>query len=220
MARVDTKPQNEPVHSATLRGALACVLLVALSSTAHGQSSVPAIPPGVKKTVDAFLGHWILTGSSIDPGSKTPSRVTGTIDCEPAAGGMAVRCRVVNAVTGGSQVEISTIVGYSPDDRQVHLMEAASSGSFHEHRGRWNGPVIQFERLINPTGRLSRSCLPAGSKFDLSGEWLKHIRSNSGSAWSRRTKVVRARTHRSRPCSRSAKRAPSVGFGSSGAMPT
>lgn len=118
-----------------------------MPSVAHGQRGGPAVHTEVRRIVDAFLGHWTLTGRFTDPGVATPLHVTGTIDCESAAGGMAVHCRVVNAVTGGGQIEIATIVGYSPDDHRVHLMEAASMGSYHEHRGSWNGNVIQFERL-------------------------------------------------------------------------
>ncbi len=69
------------------------------------------------------------------------------MDCEPAAGAMAARCRVVNSIIGGGHVEVATIVGYSPDDHRVHLMEAASDGAFHVHQGSWQGAVIEFERL-------------------------------------------------------------------------
>lgn len=126
---------------------LGFVLLLAIPSVAHGQRVRPAVHTEVRRIVDAFLGHWTLTGRSTKPGVATPSLVTGTINCESAVGGMAVHCRVVNAVTGGGQIEIATIVGYSPDDHRVHLMEAASVGLYHEHRGRWNGNVIHFERL-------------------------------------------------------------------------
>jgi hypothetical protein len=138
--------------SSIVRVTLAATLLLALAPVAQGQSRPPAVPPEVKKTVDAILGHWTMTGSSTDPWSETPSRVTGTMDCEPAAGAMAARCRVVNAVTGGGHIELATIVGYSPDDHRVHLMEAASDGSFHEHQGSWNGTVIEFERLVKSVG--------------------------------------------------------------------
>ena len=143
--------QNRSVWS-IVRVALAAMLLLALAPVAQGQSRSPAVPPEVKKTVDAMLGHWTMTGTSTDPGSETPSRVTGTMDCEPAASAMAARCRVVNAVTGGGHIELASIVGFSPDDHRVHLMEAASDGSFHEHQGSWNGDVIEFERLVKTVG--------------------------------------------------------------------
>lgn len=134
------------------RGALVSLLLLSLPSIAFAQDTAQPVPPEVQRTVDAFVGHWTITGSSTEPGSTAPSRVTGTMDCEPTAGGVAVRCRVVNAVPDGGRIEIATILGYSPDDRRVHLMEAASPGLYHEHRGSWKGTTIRFDRMTKTVG--------------------------------------------------------------------
>ena len=128
-------------------GLAAAALLLTLPLVAAGQSGGSAASPEVKKVVEAFLGHWNLTGSSTDPISKTPSHLTVTIQCEPAALGMAASCRMASDETGGGHAEMVSIIGYSPDDQLVHLMEVSSSGSYHEHKGRWNGNVIQFERM-------------------------------------------------------------------------
>lgn len=122
-------------------------LLLALPLVAAGHSGGVAASPEVKKVVEAFLGHWNLTGSATDPVSKTLSNLTVTIQCEPAALGMAVSCRMASDETGGGHAEMVSIIGYSPDDRLVHLMEVSSSGSYHEHKGRWDGNVIQFDRM-------------------------------------------------------------------------
>lgn len=124
----------------------AAALLLALPLVASGQSGSVASPE-VEKVVEAFLGHWSLTGRSTDPISNTPSHLTVTIQCEPVALAMAVSCRMASEETGGGPVEVMSIIGYSPDDQLVHLMEVSSSGSYHEHKGRWNGNVIQFERM-------------------------------------------------------------------------
>jgi hypothetical protein len=124
----------------------AAALLLALPLVASGQSG-SAASPEVKKVVEAFLGHWNLTGSFTGPISSTPSYLTVTIQCEPVALAMAVSCRTASQETGGDLVEVTSIIGYSPDDQLVHLMEVSSSGSYHEHKGRWNGNVIQFERM-------------------------------------------------------------------------
>ena len=123
-------------------------LLLAVPPVAAGQSGSAAASPEVKKVVEANLGHWNLTGTLTDPNSKTPSRLTVTIQCEAAALGMAVSCRVASDETGGGHAETVSIMGYSPDDQLVHLMEVSSSGSYHEHKGRWKGNVIQFERMV------------------------------------------------------------------------
>ena len=135
----------EAVRSRSRRTAAA--LLLALPLVAAGQSGGSAASPEVKKVVEAFLGRWNLTGTSTDPISKTPSHLTVTIQCEPVALGMAVSCRMASDESGGGHAEMISIIGFSPDDQQVHLMEVSSSGSYHEHKGRWNGNVIQFERM-------------------------------------------------------------------------
>ena len=129
-----------------------CILLLSSASAVLGQADVASVPPEVRKTVDAFLGHWSLSGTFNERISAAPSRVTGTMDCELTVGGIAVRCRVTKVDSGGAQIEIATIAGYSPDDNRVHLMEAATPGLYHQHAGRWKGSVIQFDRLTKSVG--------------------------------------------------------------------
>jgi hypothetical protein len=49
--------------------------------------------------------------------------------------------------TDGSRVELTSVIGFSPDERIVRLMEISSSGSYHDHRGRWQDDQIVFEPL-------------------------------------------------------------------------
>jgi hypothetical protein len=122
-------------------------LFIALPLAGFAQSGGSAAPLEVKKTVDAFLGRWALTGTYTESGSKNPSHLTVTIQCESALLGAVVICGMASDDTGGGHIEVASIIGYSPDERRIHLMEASSSGSYHEHKGRWIGDVIQFERL-------------------------------------------------------------------------
>lgn len=103
---------------------LGFVLLFAVPSVAHGQRAGPAVHTEVRRIIDAFLGHWTLTGRSTETGVATPSLVTGTIDCESAAGGMAVYCRVVNAVI----VEDFSIGFPSPGTMTITSIERAAEG--------------------------------------------------------------------------------------------
>jgi len=48
-------------------------LLGAASLLAQAETAPPP-PAEVKKTVDAFVGHWILTGTDLEPGATAPSR--------------------------------------------------------------------------------------------------------------------------------------------------
>jgi hypothetical protein len=55
--------------------------------TARGESTPPS--PDVKKTVDAFAGHWVLTGTEMEPGAKAPVSVKANVDCRLAVLGAA-----------------------------------------------------------------------------------------------------------------------------------
>lgn len=121
--------------------------LAALPLALHGQNKGTTTPPEVKRTVESFLGNWTQTGTDTEPNSKTPSHFTGTLDCESAALGVAVNCRLVNDGSDGVRVEMACVIGYSPEERLVRLMEISSSGSYHDHKGTWMGDKIQFEPL-------------------------------------------------------------------------
>jgi hypothetical protein len=125
--------------------ALTFIVLVARSSEILAENAPPP-PPEVKKTVDAFAGHWTLTGSATEPDTKSASSVKATMDCKPAALGAAVNC-LVAADISGSRIEAVAVIGYSPDERSVRWMEISSSGEYHNHRGAWRGETIQFEPL-------------------------------------------------------------------------
>jgi len=104
-------------------------------------------PPDVKRTTDAFLGRWVLTGTDTEPSPQAPARFNLTIDCKPAALGAAVNCSFVGRLPGVGRVEASSVIGYSPDEQVVRWMEISSTGEYHDHRGQWKGDVIEFEPL-------------------------------------------------------------------------
>jgi len=70
---------------------------------------------------------------------RAPIDLTSKMDCELTALGKAVTCKVVTDGTDGSRVELTSVVGFSPDEGIVRLMEISSSGSYHDHRGQWQG---------------------------------------------------------------------------------
>jgi hypothetical protein len=125
-----------------------CLVTVVIVLTpplaAQGTGTLPVSE--VKKTVDAFAGHWTLTGTDVEPGAKNPAPVKAIVDCKPAALGAAVNC-LIAADMSGTHVEAATVVGYSPDEGVVRWMEISSTGEYHDHRGPWNGNQIQFEPL-------------------------------------------------------------------------
>jgi hypothetical protein len=121
------------------------VLLAVPSLLVYADSAAPA-PPEVKKTVDAFAGHWTLTGTDREPGATTPAAVNATMDCKPAALNAAVTC-LIAADISGTRIEAATVIGYSPDEHLVRWMEISSTGEYHDHHGRWKGNRIGFEPL-------------------------------------------------------------------------
>jgi hypothetical protein len=132
-----------------------CLLVCGLILVAMGLGALPlaaggedAAPPltDVKKTVDTFAGHWVLTGTDSEPGVKAPVPVKAVIDCKLAALGAAVNC-LVGADVSGSHIEAATVIGYSPDEHVVRWMEISSTGEYHDHRGTWRGNEIQFAPL-------------------------------------------------------------------------
>ncbi len=124
---------------------LASIVFGALPPLVSGENAAP-LPPDVKKTVAAFAGHWVLTGTNSEPGAKAPARVKAVIDCKSAALGAAVNC-LIGADVSGSHIEAATVIGYSPDEHVVRWMEISSTGEYHDHRGTWHGTEIGFEPL-------------------------------------------------------------------------
>ena len=121
------------------------ILLAASPLVAYADSAAP-VPPEVKETVDAFAGHWTLTGTDREPGTTTPAAVKATMDCKPAALNAAVTC-LIAAEISGTHVEAATVIGYSPDEHLVRWMEISSTGEYHDHHGQWAGNRIRFEPL-------------------------------------------------------------------------
>ncbi len=134
-------------HSRTVFSLIALTILGPATRVATGQHRDQTGSPEVKRTTDAFLGHWTMTGMLREPNAREPVRLTSRMDCELTALGKAVTCHVVTDGTDGSRVELTSVIGFSPDERMVRLMEISSSGSYHDHRGRWHGTKIVFEPL-------------------------------------------------------------------------
>ena len=126
---------------------LAFLAVTLVCYVVQSQNRPEAAPLEVKKTVDAFLGRWTMTGTYREPNMRAPIDLTSKMGCELTALGKAVTCKVVTDGTDGSRVELTSVVGFSPDEGIVRLMEISSSGSYHDHRGQWQGDQIVFEPL-------------------------------------------------------------------------
>ena len=116
------------------------------------QNQQHATPPEVKRTVDAFLGHWVLAVRDTELGAKVSAHFEITIDCKPAALGAAVTCGFASQVPGVGPIEAASVIGYSPDEQLVRWMEISSIGEYHDHKGRWKGNGIEFEPLAYSIG--------------------------------------------------------------------
>jgi len=130
----------------TLTGSFVARERVTLARDGGTYTGTRAAPPEVRKTVDAFAGHWTLTGTDMEPGAKTPVSVRAIVDCKPAALGAAVTC-LIEADISDTHVEAAAVIGYSPDEHLVRWMEISSTGEYHDHRGPWKDNEIQFEPL-------------------------------------------------------------------------
>jgi hypothetical protein len=122
---------------------ISSIALAGPASAVHGEE---AAPPEVKKTVDAFIGHWTMSGTDMEPGARTPAPVKAIIDCRPAALGVAVYC-LTKAEIAGTPIEAASVIGYSPEEHVVRWMEISSTGEYHDHRGRWKASAVVFEPL-------------------------------------------------------------------------
>jgi hypothetical protein len=125
---------------------MVCAICVAVG--AHSQNESKTLPPEVKKTVDALVGHWSFEGTDAEPGVKEPQKVSMVVDCRLAALGAALACTLKGRVDGFGPIEAATIIGYNPDERIVHWMEISSTGEYHDHRGEWKGEMITFAPLV------------------------------------------------------------------------
>jgi hypothetical protein len=124
------------------------VPMIALAGAAQAQDKgAPNQSPEIRKTVDAFVGHWVLAGTDQEPGSQQPVRFNVVIDCKRASLGAAVSCIIAAKVPGIGPIEAAAVIGYSPDEQRVRWMEISSTGEYHDHRGQWNGDTIEFEPL-------------------------------------------------------------------------
>jgi hypothetical protein len=96
---------------------IVCLSSMAMASYAQSKSESHTLPPEVKRTVDALVGHWSFKGSDAEPGIKEPLSVSMEIDCQLAVFGAAVTCTLRGNVANSGPIEAATIVGYDPTSR-------------------------------------------------------------------------------------------------------
>jgi hypothetical protein len=129
--------------------ALAVTILMAMSLplAIHAQRKESPTSVDIAKTVNALVGHWIITGTDSEPGAKAPVKFELTVDCKRTALGAALVCNFEGKLPTVGPIEATAVIGYSPDEQVVRWMEISSTGEYHDHKGRWKGDQIEFEPL-------------------------------------------------------------------------
>jgi hypothetical protein len=155
------------------RSMIAGILSVTLLSPgAHSQSNPSTTSPEIKKTVEAFVGHWILAGTDMEAGANAPVKFELTLDCKRTALGAAVTCGFAGTLPSLGPIEATAVIGYSPEEQVVRWMEISSTGEYHDHKGRWKADTIEFEPLeYSISGKRAierlRIAFPAAGKLTL-----------------------------------------------------
>jgi hypothetical protein len=111
-------------------------LLIALFAAPIAGADEPPAAPELKKTVDAFAGHWVFDGTITLPGGK-PKRTKTKLDCTKAAGGKAVYCVEDTTVVDLGPMHAVYLVGYDTFGKRVHFMAMTSDEAVHDHRCDW-----------------------------------------------------------------------------------
>ena len=156
------------------RALIAATLIVTLLPLrVQPQSNESAAPSEIKKTVDAFVGHWTISGTDTEPGAKEPAKLELTLDCKRTALGAAVTCDFAGNIPNLGPIEAAAVMGYSPEERVIRWMEISSTGEYHDHGGRWKGDELEFKPLEYPiAGKKATQYLrigfPASGKLTLS----------------------------------------------------
>jgi hypothetical protein len=100
--------------------------------------TAPPPPAELKKTVDAFAGHWMFDGMVTVPGGA-PTKMKMDMDCKKTALGKGVACAGKATIPGLGPWQGSFMVGYDTHGKQVHFMGLTSDEEVHDHRCTWKG---------------------------------------------------------------------------------
>jgi hypothetical protein len=118
---------------------IACCLAFAVSSVAALAAEKPAekpVAPGIKKTVDAFVGKWSLSTTVTPPGAA-PVTFPEVVDCKRAAMGRALACVDTSTMPGMGATEYAYLIGYDGETDTVHMFAIGSPGEVHDHKCAW-----------------------------------------------------------------------------------
>jgi hypothetical protein len=99
---------------------------------ATAPASPGALPPEVKKTVDAFAGTWLFKGTFTLSGSA-PEGTTENLVCTKTALGRGVYCHDVSP----GAFEESQLIAYDKRSGRVRFMIVASNGEVSDRVCRW-----------------------------------------------------------------------------------
>jgi len=97
---------------------------------------MPAPPPEVKATVDAFKGSWRFKSTLTMPGAPKPMAMNMTYRCKPIVGGVAVACDA-DARTPMGPVKGHYVIAYDPYSKAVHFRSVTNMFEVHDHVCTW-----------------------------------------------------------------------------------
>ena len=122
----------------TVAVAIAAFLALALPIGARAADAPkpPAPAPEVKKTVDAFAGHWSYDTTVTMPGAK-PVKAPIEMACKKCALGKAVACTFTGNIPGSGPMDAAILVGFDTFHKNVHFMAMTSDEEVHDHVCNW-----------------------------------------------------------------------------------
>jgi hypothetical protein len=115
---------------------------------------MPAAPPEVKATVDAFKGNWkfdTTMSATGMPGMDKPFNGKMTFNCKEVAGKTAVSCESKQKTPMGPY-DAQFVVSYDPYKKAVHFIGVTSMNEVHDHICTWSGADLNCTPLKGGMG--------------------------------------------------------------------
>lgn len=140
---------------------LSIVLLSLVPAAAFAQATkqpappaMPAAPPEVKATVEAFKGNWkfdVTVTATGMPGMEKPATMKMTFNCKSVAGNTTASCEA-KAKTPMGPLDALFVISYNPYDKAVHFVSFTNMNEVHDHACKWSGLSLTCNPLKGGMG--------------------------------------------------------------------